>query len=155
MTFLTLQATYCYFNQLCTCKVQAAGGGSGSGSFNGSSTLASGPGSPSLLQVLDFPLKYVITSDPDWLRDKEKDPDAREDDPTMNLPLLPQGLDCPLLLWASVLCTCPSGRQLLLFHTAFRHWMSHIALVQKMQFCGLIWKLYLIHSCFSTMQIHV
>ena len=23
MTFLTLQATYCYFNQLCTCKVQA------------------------------------------------------------------------------------------------------------------------------------
>ena len=46
---MTLQATYCYFNQLCTCKVQAGGG---SGSHNGSSTLASGPGSPSLLQVL-------------------------------------------------------------------------------------------------------
>ena len=27
LTFLTLQATYCYFNQLCTCKVQAGGSG--------------------------------------------------------------------------------------------------------------------------------
>ena len=67
ITLFTLQATYCYFNQLCTCKVQAGGGGAGGGvgggggggggSHNASSTLASGPGSPSLLQVkhIKFP----------------------------------------------------------------------------------------------------
>ena len=53
----TFQATYCYFNQLCTCKIQAGGAGGGGaggagGSRNGSSTLPSGPGSPSLLQVI-------------------------------------------------------------------------------------------------------